>query len=84
MTYRVTLTSNVKKALMRLPDKIHDAIVATLLKLAENPRPAGVKKLSGRDGWRVRVGDYRILYTINDQENIVSVFAIAHRRDVYR
>ncbi len=84
MTYRVTLTSNVKKALMRLQDKTHDEIVATILKLAENPRTVGVKKLSGRDGWRVRVGDYRILYTINDQENIVSVFAIAHRRDVYR
>ncbi len=80
MTYRVTLTAAVKKTLTRLPEKTHAAIIAALLPLSRTPRPSGVKKLQGRDGWRVRVGDYRILYTIDDDEQIVAIFAIAHRR----
>ncbi len=84
MSYRVTLTAFVRKTLLRLPEKTHDAIIEKLLTLKENPRPSGVKKLQGRESWRVRVGDYRILYTIDDAEKIVAVFAIDHRRDVYR
>lgn len=54
-----------------------------LISLKEHPRPTGVKKLRGRDGYRLRVGDYRILYVVNDEEKRVEVFSIAHRREVY-
>ena len=61
-------------------DRINDAIDA----LAADPRPHGAAKLAGRDDYRIRIGDYRIVYAIDDQERLVVVARIAHRRDVYR
>jgi len=55
-----------------------------ILKLAGNPRPSGVKKLSGLPLYRIRVGTFRILYEINDAQHLVTVITIGHRRDVYR
>mgnify|MGYP001146854820 CR=1 FL=1 len=52
--------------------------------LAEDPRPPAARKLQGRDGYRVRVGDYRILYTIDDGVLLVVIVTVGHRRDVYR
>jgi mRNA interferase RelE/StbE len=60
-------------------------LAAKLEALAENPRPAGVTKLQGEaNAWRIRVGDYRVLYTIEDRRPVVLVIKIGHRRDVYR
>ena len=60
-------------------------ISATIDELRVQPRPHNSKKLSGsRDQWRVRVGDYRILYEINDKAREVRVFAVGHRREIYR
>lgn len=84
MSYIVKLKRSVEKELERLPEKIHDRIVHALLSLKENPLPHGVKKLHGREGYRIRVGDYRILYTINDTEQKVEVFSVADRKEVYR
>jgi mRNA interferase RelE/StbE len=52
--------------------------------LKENPRPVGCKKLTNEEGYRIRVGNYRILYTINDANKLVDVFKISHRKDSYR
>lgn len=52
--------------------------------LAEEPRPAGSKKLTGRAGWRIRVGSFRVVYEIDDPNRVVTVLHIGHRRDVYR
>jgi mRNA interferase RelE/StbE len=52
--------------------------------LETDPRPPGCVKLAGREGWRVRVGDYRVLYSIDDNARVISVKQIGHRRDVYR
>ncbi|WP_288116040.1 type II toxin-antitoxin system RelE/ParE family toxin [Microcystis aeruginosa FBCC-A68] len=52
--------------------------------LAENPRPSGCLKLTGREGWRVRIGVYRIIYGIDDSEKKVIVLDIGHRKDIYR
>jgi mRNA interferase RelE/StbE len=59
-------------------------IVERISKLAENPRPPGCEKLSGRDKYRVRQGRYRIVYSIEDQDLIVYVIKVGHRKDVYR
>ena len=59
-------------------------IVRVILSLAEEPRPSGCRKLSGRDKYRVRSGSYRILYTVEDAILIVTIVKIGHRRDVYR
>ncbi len=64
--------------------KIHDRIVSQLISFKENPRPAGVTKLRGRPGYRKRVGNYRILYSVDDENKRVEVVSIAHRKEVYR
>jgi mRNA interferase RelE/StbE len=61
-----------------------ERIVTAIDGLATNPRPAGAAKLAGRDDFRIRVGDYRIVYVVDDQERLVVIARIAHRRDVYR
>lgn len=67
----------------RLPATIHTRLSKRILTLEENPRPRGIKKLSGRDEYRLRVGDYRILYTIDDENHTVTIIAVGHRREVY-
>ena len=84
MAYSVALKRSAEKELEVLPEKIHDHIVSQLISFKENPRPAGVLKLRGRPGYRKRVGDYRILYTVDDENKRVEVVSIAHRKEVYR
>ena len=68
----------------RLRGSVADRIEAAIDGLATNPRPPGSVKLAGRDDFRVRVGDYRIVYAVDDAEDLVIIARIAHRRDVYR
>ena len=84
MRCRVILPKSVQKKLDRLPDDVAARVVARLRALESNPRPTDVKKLKGRPAWRVRVGDYRIIYEIHDRELVVVVVTIGHRREVYR
>jgi mRNA interferase RelE/StbE len=70
--------------LARLPTAVQKRVARVLLSLEEEPFPAGCKKLKNRDGWRVRVGDYRILYVADKAARQIVVGVIAHRRDVYR
>ena len=83
--YAVILTAQAEKDLKKLPRIVLERIANSLRALQENPRPMGVKKLQGeKDAYRVRAGDYRIVYRIVDQEVLVVVIKIAHRREVYR
>lgn len=82
--YQINLKKSAEKELERLPNKIHDRIVHRLLFLKKNPRPQNAKKLRGREGYRIRVSDYRILYIINDENKKVEIYSIAHRREDYR
>ena len=84
MTYIVNLKRSAEKELEKLPVKIHDKIVKDLILLKNNPIPVGAKKLQGREGYRLRVGDYRVLYIIDNSKKKVEVFSIAHRKEVYR
>jgi len=84
MFYVVKLKRSAEKELDRLPIKTHDRIVKILLSLKEDPIPHGAKKLRGHDGYRIRVGDYRILYTIDESNRKVEVYSVAHRKEVYR
>ena len=84
MSYEVILRRTAEKEFGRLPAKLHQRITEKLLSLECEPRPFGVQKLHGHDGYRVRVGDWRILYLIDDQKQIVEVIAIGNRRNVYR
>lgn len=82
--YRVILPRSVQKELDRLPDEVLRRILARLAHLETNPRPADVKKLKGRDAWRIRVGDYRVIYEIHDRELQILVVTVGHRREIYR
>ncbi len=84
MAYSVALKRSAEKELEILPEKIHNHIVSQLISFKENPRPAGIIKLRGRPGYRKRVGDYRILYTVDDENKRVEVVSVAHRKEVYR
>ncbi|MFQ5677072.1 MAG: type II toxin-antitoxin system RelE/ParE family toxin [bacterium] len=82
--YKVFLKRSAEKELDSLPEKIHSRIINRLLSLKENPRPKNAKKLRGRSGLRIRVSDYRILYTLDDSEKKIEVYSIGHRKDIYR
>jgi mRNA interferase RelE/StbE len=83
--YRVALKSSAEKEFFRLPDPVSTRIFPKIKALGADPRPNGCKKLTGgRDEWRIRVGDYRVIYTIDDETRKVEVTRIAHRREVYQ
>lgn len=85
MAYRVTLTRTAFKEHSRLETNEQKRIDNALKSLIETPRPSGSKKLSGRQqDWRIRVGNYRILYEIDDDNQLVTIWRIAHRREAYR
>ena len=82
--YQVALTASAEKELNSLPAKIIGRMVPRLESLATTPRPPGCKKLKGGDKeWRIRIGDYRIVYVIDDDAKTIDVTRIAHRREVY-
>lgn len=84
MVYQVVISRSAEKELDALPIKLRNRITEKLLSLEENPRPFGIKKLQGQDGYRVRVGEYRISIVIDDTTKVVTIYAIGHRREVYR
>ena len=84
MPYQVLLKRSAEKELDALPASVRGRIVARLLGLEENPRPVGVTKLQGQASYRLRVGNYRVLYAIDDTDRLVTIYAIGHRREVYR
>jgi mRNA interferase RelE/StbE len=84
MSYHVILPKSVQKELDRMPDDMVSRVLARLKQLEANPRPPDVKKLKGRPAWRIRVGDYRVIYEIHDRVLQVLVIAVGHRREVYR
>jgi mRNA interferase RelE/StbE len=83
MSYRVLLSKSALKELDSLPVGVADRVNERLLQLKENPRPHDCKKLHNKEGWRIRVGDYRVIYQIRDNLLIVFVIRIRHRRHAY-
>ncbi len=82
--YRVFLERAAEKQLKQLPAKLHDRVIEAVQALSKDPRPTGCRKLTGTDDWRIRVGDYRVIYEIDDKARKIRVNRIRHRREVYR
>jgi mRNA interferase RelE/StbE len=83
-SYAVELKPSARKELESLPDTVLTRVIRKIESLARDPRPAGCKKLKGyNDTWRVRIGDWRIVYIVNDAARLVSVTRVAHRSKVY-
>jgi mRNA interferase RelE/StbE len=81
--YTVRLSRRAEKYLDKLSNNIAEPILKALSALSHNPRPHGYKKLKGRDGYRVRVGNYRIIYEIFDRILVVDVIDLGHRKEIY-
>jgi mRNA interferase RelE/StbE len=84
MTYDITLLRSAQKQLSKIDRKQQSTIVTAIKQLSSEPHPTGSKKLSGRPAWRIRVGNYRIIYEIKNAELVVLVVDIGHRKDIYR
>jgi mRNA interferase RelE/StbE len=82
--YKILLLSQAQKDLDDFTGKYFHQITTKLSSLKDNPRPPGSLKLTAQEGYRLRSGDYRIIYRIDDKEKIVFIYRIKHRKDVYR
>ncbi len=84
MRYEVAILRRAVKELARLPQKDRLRVEADVEALGSDPRPHGSRKLTGRDGHRIRSGNYRVVYEINDRLQYVTVLHVGHRKDIYR
>ena len=83
MFYKISIKKRAMKALEKINEPYYSNIKKAIYELAEEPRPKGCKKLKGRDGYRIRVADYRIIYDIFDETLVVDVINLGHRKDIY-
>jgi mRNA interferase RelE/StbE len=82
--YEIEQIPRAERDLRRLDPQVRQRILAAIVALAEEPRPPGYTNLQGREGYRLRIGDYRVIYEVNDESRTVTVLRVGHRRDVYR
>ncbi|GDX84259.1 plasmid stabilization system [Methylococcaceae bacterium] len=84
MSYRIEIKPSAKKELAQLPREIGESVVKAIAALAENPRPHGYKKLTGsQQSYRIRVGNYRVVYSLFEQQLMIEIVKIGDRKDVY-
>ena len=82
--YKIELRSLAQRALDKLPKTDFQAVIETTKELSLTPRPRGVEKVKNTGLWRIRQGEYRIIYSIDDKKLLVTVVRIGHRREIYR
>ena len=82
--YKIELRRKAQRSLDKLPKDDFDAVIGDIKKLADTPRPRGVEKIKKAGLWRIRQGDYRIVYHIDDGQKTVTILRIGHRREIYR
>lgn len=83
MAYTIEFRNKVLKALIKINEPHYSAIKKQIYDLADNPRPQGYKKLKGRKGYRIRVGNYRVIYEIRDEILLIDVIDLGHRKEIY-
>jgi mRNA interferase RelE/StbE len=84
MRYVISIQRRAQKELSKLPLGAYEPVREAIRALAHNPRPIGCQKLTARAGWRIKIGDFRVIYEIDDKEQTILVLHIGHRRDIYR
>jgi mRNA interferase RelE/StbE len=83
--FTIVFARSARKELESLPDRIVEKVLPKIEGLANSPKPVGSRKLSGeKNMWRLRVGDYRVVYTVDDRRRLVDIVAVRHRKDAYR
>ena len=84
MAYKILLKPSALKDLDQLPDKEDNRLLSHIKNLSEEPRPIGIQKLSNQGGFRIRSGNYRVLFEVNDKLQTVFIYRIKHRKEVYK
>lgn len=84
MSYTVLIERRALKQLKRIPPPHHERIKKAVRALSEDPRPADAAKLTGRSAWRIRIGEYRVIYEINDEDDSILVVVLGPRGEVYK
>ncbi|WP_193196190.1 type II toxin-antitoxin system RelE family toxin [Nostoc sp. MG11] len=85
MSYTVVISKSVQKQIDNLPNDVIERVIEKIQNLALEPRPDGIVKLKGSDNeYRIRIGDYRVRYEIDDENQLVQILQCKHRKDVYR
>ncbi len=84
MSYSICILRRAQKELAILPSGHYERVRDAIRSLSDDPKPSGCLKLKGRDGWRIRVGSYRVIYEINEIQHSVTILHVGHRRNVYR
>jgi len=84
MMYKIELRRQVQRSLDKLPKSDFGAVIGAIRDLAQTPRPRGIEKVKTTGLWRIRQGDYRIIYAIDDKERLITVVRVGHRREIYR
>lgn len=82
--YQIRISNSVQKKLDKLSDSMAFKLIEAIMHLAINPLPVGCKKLKGQGGYRIRVGDYRVIYIIKHSELIILILDVGHRKDIYK
>ena len=83
--YSIVFARSARKELQALDPTVANRVIRRIESLAATPRPPGCKKLEGSDNlWRIRIGDWRVIYSVDDRKRVVDISAVRHRRDAYR
>ena len=82
--YRIEVRRQAQRALDKLPKSDFQAVIEAIKDLAQTPRPRGIEKVKSTDLWRIRQGNYRIVYAIDDNEHLVTIVRVGHHREIYR
>ncbi len=82
--YKIEVRRRAQRALDKLPKSHFEAVIQAIKNLAQTPRPKGIEKVKTTGLWRIRQGDYRIIYAIEDNEHLVTIVRVGHRREIYR
>jgi mRNA interferase RelE/StbE len=82
--YRVTIKRSAEKELDRIGAHTQSRILTRISDLQEQPRPEGSEKLQGQENYRIRIGDYRVIYTVHDREKLVEIIKIGNRKEIYK
>jgi mRNA interferase RelE/StbE len=84
VSYALRILPRAEKQLAALDSTPYELVKRKILSLPGDPRPPGCRKLKGHEGWRIRIGDYRVIYEIDDSQKTITVLVIGHRREIYR
>ena len=84
MKYYIGITATAEKELRKLPEKLQERLISKALKLGDRPRPFGCKKLRESNHYRIKVGDYRTIYSVDDAMKVIKILDIGHRKEIYR